>query len=181
VRIQVNPEECDGCGACVEACKSGALQIRGGVVVLDRNACTECGDCVDVCLVGGITAAPATAAVPRPAVTEIVPATKAEVVESGPANHNPWLNAALAFAGREILPRLADSLMAALDRRLSQAEPERRELRSESERGVPQLQQTDGRGRRRRIRYGRGRPAGQGRGRGPGKRRWSQVDDARGS
>ncbi|MFN2118773.1 MAG: 4Fe-4S binding protein [Anaerolineales bacterium] len=178
MRIQVNPELCDGCGACVQACESGALRMSGGVAVLDENACTECGDCVNVCLIGAITPVGVPAVMPRMADLEMVPVSKVQVVGSSSANRNPWLNAMLAFAGREILPRLADSLMAALDRRLSQGEPEVRRLSSKPGREATSLEQTDGRGRRLRIRYGRGRSAGQGRGRGPGKGRWSQGDEA---
>jgi len=179
VRVQVNPELCDGCGACVEACGSGALHMSGGVVVVDQNACTECGDCVNVCLIGAIAPVGVPAAVPRTADLEIVPASNVEVVGPRPANRNLWLNAALAFAGSEILPRLADSLMAALERRLSEAATQKRQLATEPERDAAQREPSDGRGCRRRIRYGRGRSAGRGRGRGPGKGRWPQGDEAR--
>ena len=153
--------------------------MSGGVAVLDQNAYTECADCVNVCLIGAITPVGVPAGIPRTAELEMVPASKVEVVGPSPANRNPWLNAMLAFAGREILPRLADSLMAALDRRLSQGEPEVRQLSREAGRDATQLEQNDGRGRRRRIRYRRGRRLGQGRGGGSGKGRWSQADEAR--
>jgi NAD-dependent dihydropyrimidine dehydrogenase PreA subunit len=177
VAIQVNLEVCDGCGACVEACATGAIHMSGGVAIVDPEACTDCGDCVDTCLIGAITRVEVPAAMPQPTAIQPVRAVRGEVVSSSAPNRSPWLSAALAFAGRELLPRLADSLMAALDRRLahrelgdSQPEGDRRRLAS---RAGP----ADGRGRRRRIRQGRSRPGGQGRGCGPGRGRWTQGDD----
>ena len=43
-------ERCTGCGACVSACKSGAIVLDEGVAVTDRSKCTACGDCTGVCL-----------------------------------------------------------------------------------------------------------------------------------
>jgi len=43
-------EKCIACGACVGACKSGALSAAsGGKAVLDRQRCTRCGDCAAAC------------------------------------------------------------------------------------------------------------------------------------
>lgn len=36
---------CEGCGHCVAACKSGALEIVDGKVVCDSNRCVLCGYC----------------------------------------------------------------------------------------------------------------------------------------
>ena len=40
--------ECVACGACADACPSGAITI-GDVTVIDPAACTECGACIDEC------------------------------------------------------------------------------------------------------------------------------------
>ncbi len=45
-------ELCNGCDACINACKTSILRkARGGYPVVDfsKNECTFCGDCVDVC------------------------------------------------------------------------------------------------------------------------------------
>ena len=41
--------QCTGCGACVEACPHGAIQVVQAVAVTDRNRCTGCGQCIAVC------------------------------------------------------------------------------------------------------------------------------------
>ena len=37
------------CGACVSACKRGAIEIVDDHLVLDQSLCVGCGDCVNVC------------------------------------------------------------------------------------------------------------------------------------
>ena len=45
--VSVHPGRCLGCGACVQACSSGAL--ASGSQHLDRSCCQACGDCADAC------------------------------------------------------------------------------------------------------------------------------------
>lgn len=40
---------CIRCGACVEACRQGAITLEGDLVVTDPDLCTLCGACVQVC------------------------------------------------------------------------------------------------------------------------------------
>lgn len=40
---------CQGCGACVAKCKSGALRLSEGKAVVDENLCTLCSYCSPVC------------------------------------------------------------------------------------------------------------------------------------
>ena len=40
---------CLGFGDCVNACPYGAISIRDGIAVIDRNICTGCGICVSKC------------------------------------------------------------------------------------------------------------------------------------
>ena len=40
---------CIGFGTCIKACKFGAIYIKDGVAVVDKNKCAACGMCVDTC------------------------------------------------------------------------------------------------------------------------------------
>lgn len=46
--IQVYPEQCIGCGACVNHCTQGALSAHG----YQRERCTACGACARACYAG---------------------------------------------------------------------------------------------------------------------------------
>jgi electron transfer flavoprotein alpha subunit/NAD-dependent dihydropyrimidine dehydrogenase PreA subunit len=46
-------EDCTGCGACLNACPFGAIEIRDGRAYV-TEVCRACGQCVDVCPVGAI-------------------------------------------------------------------------------------------------------------------------------
>jgi aryl-alcohol dehydrogenase-like predicted oxidoreductase len=42
-------EDCEGCGACLEACRPGALSLRGGTAVCEPPLCRLCGYCAARC------------------------------------------------------------------------------------------------------------------------------------
>ncbi len=42
-------EGCLGYGDCMRACKFGAISIKDGVAVVDRDKCVSCGACVSTC------------------------------------------------------------------------------------------------------------------------------------
>lgn len=124
MEIQVSAAQCTGCGACVELCPNGAIQLSDGLAVVDQAVCSQCQVCVDVCPVGAIAAVELSVAVTKPSAVQPVPEVEIVAAEPPtPSSLKPWLSAALAFAGRELLPRLADALIVALDRRLIQAQP----------------------------------------------------------
>jgi NAD-dependent dihydropyrimidine dehydrogenase PreA subunit len=42
------PEACTACGACVESCPRGAVEV-GDVAAVDATLCIGCGVCIDAC------------------------------------------------------------------------------------------------------------------------------------
>jgi ferredoxin len=122
--ITVDQERCTGCGACVEVCPSGALYLVEGKAAVDGALCHECEACLAACLSEAITLTEQEEPV---AETVHVPALRPEpeVIQvrtqsaPGPLRAKGLLvvGAALAWAGREIVPWLANSLLDTLDHR----------------------------------------------------------------
>jgi len=52
--LEVNKEECTGCGACISVCPFGALSLVDDIAVAD-DQCTACGACLDVCPVNALS------------------------------------------------------------------------------------------------------------------------------
>ena len=52
--LEVFPERCLGCGACIEACPNGAHVLAGGERRFLRERCTGCGACAEVCYAGAL-------------------------------------------------------------------------------------------------------------------------------
>jgi pyruvate formate lyase activating enzyme len=42
-------ENCQGCGACAEACPQGAIEVVGGLARTNREVCIGCGECTEAC------------------------------------------------------------------------------------------------------------------------------------
>ena len=51
-QLLVYPDKCMGCGACMQVCPKGALQVVEGKITLDRKLCDNCGKCTGVCFSG---------------------------------------------------------------------------------------------------------------------------------
>lgn len=49
-RTFVDPEKCDGCEECLEACTAGVLEMQGTRAVAVRlEDCVGCKSCMDIC------------------------------------------------------------------------------------------------------------------------------------
>jgi len=53
-QLQVLPDKCIGCDACLEACPRDAHEVTGGRRVFHRDRCTACGACAEVCYSGAL-------------------------------------------------------------------------------------------------------------------------------
>ena len=54
--VEINREQCNGCGACAAACHEGAISMIDGKAQLMRDDyCDGLGDCLPVCPTGAIT------------------------------------------------------------------------------------------------------------------------------
>ena len=51
----VNADTCTGCGACVDACPSEAIEMQDGKAVVIADKCVDCGVCVDECPVEALS------------------------------------------------------------------------------------------------------------------------------
>jgi NAD-dependent dihydropyrimidine dehydrogenase PreA subunit len=118
--ITIDLARCNGCGACVQVCPEGALYLVDDKAMVEAGLCRECESCMAACPMEAIAitapeAAPAGVAVVQARPLEPASGTEADVVPLR-AKVLPVLGAALTWAGREIVPRLADHLLYSLDR-----------------------------------------------------------------
>jgi NAD-dependent dihydropyrimidine dehydrogenase PreA subunit len=130
--IIVDRERCTACGACVEVCPTGAIRLTEGetgrYAEIDEQRCQECEACVEACPEGaiGFRAEPALESALVEVKAAHVPVEpqprEVRLVQRAPRALT-WLGPALAFVGREIVPRLAASLLDAWDRRTSRSTP----------------------------------------------------------
>ena len=54
--LQIIPENCTGCGVCVDVCPHRVLALENKKIsILDKDACMECGACQMNCAFDAIT------------------------------------------------------------------------------------------------------------------------------
>jgi len=160
VIIHISQELCAGCGVCMDACSTGAIQLVDRRAEIDNLLCTQCQACADACPNGAITAIliPAQGvileALPE-AESHLIPVQQSEkqpVLAASVRRLAPLAGTALAYLGQEVAPRLADALINSLEHRLARpAAVTTTPLPKLSRRRAAQ-----GRGVRRQTRYRRG-------------------------
>jgi len=104
----------------MEACPTGAIQIIDGAARVEQSLCRECEACLKTCPQGAILSVrePEEAPKPVPVRTPLpVPIRPTPVVTRPAGRLLPLAGAALAFIGREVVPRVAVALLDAWDRR----------------------------------------------------------------
>lgn len=132
VVIVIDETRCDGCGLCLGACPEAALYLVGGKAVVDAALCQGCGSCTVACPTGALAlsspGSPQLAGAvyaPEAAATRVLAPQAAPpviYVNTRPApvplrsRLLPVVGAALAWAGREIVPALAEVALDRLDR-----------------------------------------------------------------
>lgn len=155
----INTERCEGCGECIAVCPTGALYLVDDKAAVDAALCSGCELCITVCPTTAIfSAEPATLPATEPTH---IPARRLEprIVQVEPYPPEPWrarvlpvVGAALVWAGREIVPRLAEYLVYDLDRRVA-----KRRAPGASRKTPDDDTSISGRGGSRRRRHRRGR------------------------
>ena len=117
--IQIDGRLCTGCSACVEACPSGAIAVRDGTAWVAADDCDGCGGCVNACPQDAILLVDVLAP-PSPVGQLTVRHPVAALTVAPPlwtSSLWPMVGAALGWAGREIVPRLAWLALDLWDRR----------------------------------------------------------------
>jgi NAD-dependent dihydropyrimidine dehydrogenase PreA subunit len=124
--IQIDQELCNGCGTCMEACVHGAIQLWDQRAVIDQALCKLCEACMEICPNQAIrvVALPVnrspSVAVPSNEI-QIVPAGNRSIItkmRDSKSNLVPLAGVALMYLGREVVPKLVDTLISGLERRL---------------------------------------------------------------
>ena len=119
--IEVNRDLCTGCASCLSICSVDAISITDGCAAIDPFTCNHCGACIEICPTGALSAEKGQ----EPATPISVPLRSVQPTELQlklPKQTPSWRASLLAFAGREIFPKLVDHVFAAIDRRISIAQ-----------------------------------------------------------
>lgn len=129
--MQVDRNRCTGCGRCLEVCPTGAIRLADGVATVEASLCRGCQACLEACPTGaifaveevtGLVPAPAPAPTPVPAPLRVPAPTRPAAPGLRPAaGVLPVVGAALAFVGREVVPRVVAALLERWERRRTES------------------------------------------------------------
>lgn len=122
--IYVDTTRCTGCGECVGVCPTGAISLQDGKAHIAESLCKECEVCRQVCPQDAIMVAevldpalnkPVERVSPVPNnLTRVRPRSTAVTLRELAL---PAVGSALLWLGHELVPRLANITLNALDRR----------------------------------------------------------------
>ena len=58
LKIYIDPEKCQGCGDCIDACPADCIEGKDGFIsMIDEFGCTKCKKCIDACPEGAVMTA----------------------------------------------------------------------------------------------------------------------------
>lgn len=126
--LYVDQERCAGCGACVDVCTRGAISIRSGKASISQPLCDQCEACATACPEGAILSVIDSSLVPAESHDQPLERGESAALRSVTTRVAPVLGATLLFLGREVVPRVADYVLDAFDRRMSRNSGNRSEL-----------------------------------------------------
>jgi NAD-dependent dihydropyrimidine dehydrogenase PreA subunit len=141
----IDPDSCDGCGACIDVCPDQAINLIENKAVIDESLCADCGICEDAC--------PQKAIMPLVTIEAAPAQARNTAIEPHRPAAAPALGAVLGAVLIEAAPRLIEIGVNWLDRR----------SKSSSIQTTPAVRNTpprDGSRRDRRMFDGRGRGYG---------------------
>jgi NAD-dependent dihydropyrimidine dehydrogenase PreA subunit len=114
---------CDGCKTCIDICPEDALDFRDGVIVVDGSLCRGCYACANICPQGAIFPVEEVPSMEQPKRQISVPPPREQaLVEPSPSRSLtirelavPALGSFLLWTGKELLPRILNSITLHLD------------------------------------------------------------------
>lgn len=120
--IRVDLTRCTGCGTCVDVCPTGAIYIVDSHAEVDEALCTLCEACISACPEDALSST--REAVSAPKADRLPQVQPEKVIQLPPVQTQavplhrkilPTVGAVVSVAGREILPRVVDSIVSALE------------------------------------------------------------------
>jgi ferredoxin len=126
--VRIDSELCTGCGACIDACTFEAIQLVDQCAEIVPASCTQCGECLDVCpngaIINELTATSEVVIIPQADIKPDLQADQKAIVleETKESKHGikTLAEAALAFIGSEVAPRVVDVVIKSIEQRLIQ-------------------------------------------------------------
>ena len=157
--IYVSDALCTGCGICVDICPNNAIQVLNDIACIDQGLCQECESCLEICPQGAIVQVQDPVDVEEKIQSQPVVESASRAIEVAPtiapqpasSGIRPWVEMALGFVSREIVPRVVEAL-SERDQRSPAIRTPQQDSRSQIRRGGGRG--GGGRGKRRRRRRG---------------------------